>query len=395
MFLLGPFQKQRAVLKDKGYGKKTTLLVLIAVICLSVKFIFPQNKNTLLPLVKSDAQVKNVILFIGDGMGISQIAITRIKSHGAEGRLHMERMPVTGLLYTYSTSLVTDSAAAVTALATGYRTDNGMISLSPDGKKLPTIMEVCKSKGLATGLVATSTITHATPAGFASHVKLRNDEQAIAVQYLENRVNILLGGGKQYFLPQSNPISKRKDEQDLISRAKEIGYTFVETKKGMLAAETDYLLGLFASGALSFNPEPSLAEMTQKAISIVSKCEKGFFLMIEGSQIDWAGHANDMDNTVLQTILFDEAVKVGLDFALKNKQTLVVVTADHECGGLGINGGTLDGKDVTVGWTTRGHSAVPVPILAFGPGAETFMGVNHLTDVPAKIAALLGIKNFP
>jgi len=380
---------------DTTGKRKTGILILVAVLYLSVRVVFAQPERTPLPLIKSGTKVKNVILFIGDGMGLSQIASARIKSLGVEGRLHMERMPVTGLLYTFSNSLVTDSAAAVTALATGYRTNNGMLSISPDGQKLPTIIEVCKNKGLAAGLVATSAITHATPASFASHVKSRTAEQEIAVQLLENRVNVLLGGGKQFFLPQSSEGSKREDEQDLIARAKGLGYAFVETKEEMLKVKAEYILGLFAAGALSSNPEPSLAEMTQKAISILSKNKKGFFVMVEGSQIDWACHANDLVNTVLQTTLFDEAVRVGLDFALKDKQTLVLVTADHECGGLGINGGSMDGNEIIVGWTTGGHSAVPVPVFAFGPGAEKFMGVNHLTDVPGKVAALLGLKNFP
>jgi alkaline phosphatase len=375
--------------------RKIAVFILVTILYLSVRVVFAQQESTHLPLIKSGAKTKNVILFIGDGMGLSQVASARIKSMGVEGMLHMERMPVTGLLYTFSSSLVTDSAAAVTALATGYRTNNGMLSMNPDGKMLYTILEACRNKGLATGLVATSTITHATPAGFASHVESRSAEPDIAVQLLENRVNVLLGGGKQFFLPQSSEGSKRRDDQDLIDRAKGMDYAFVETKEEMLKVEKKYLLGLFASGALSSNPEPSLAEMTQKAISVLSKNKKGFFIMVEGSQIDWAGHANDIANSVLQTILFDKAVKVGLDFALRDKQTLILVTADHECGGLGINGGSMDGNEMVVGWTTRGHSAVPVPVFAFGPGAEKFMGVNHLIDVPKKIAELLGIKDFP
>jgi alkaline phosphatase len=375
--------------------RKIAVFILVTILYLSVRVVFAQQESTHLPLIKSGAKTKNVILFIGDGMGLSQVASARIKSMGVEGMLHMERMPVTGLLYTFSSSLVTDSAAAVTALATGYRTNNGMLSMNPDGKMLYTILEACRNKGLATGLVATSTITHATPAGFASHVESRSAEPDIAVQLLENRVNVLLGGGKQFFLPQSSEGSKRRDDQDLIDRAKGMDYAFVETKEEMLKVEKKYLLGLFASGALSSNPEPSLAEMTQKAISVLSKNKKGFFIMVEGSQIDWAGHANDIANSVLQTILFDKAVKVGLDFALRDKQTLILATADHECGGLGINGGSMDGNEMVVGWTTRGHSAVPVPVFAFGPGAEKFMGVNHLIDVPKKIAELLGIKDFP
>lgn len=191
---------------------------------------------------------------------------------------------------------------------------------------------------MATGLVATSTITHATPAAFAAHVKERRDEATIASQLLENRVNVLMGGGKRFFLPQSEAGSKRQDERDLIAEAEKVGYSFVQTKEELKASAGDYLLGLFQLGALTTHPpEPSLAEITAKAIELLSRNEKGFFLMAEGSQIDWAGHANDPDETIRQTLLFDEAVKVALDFAVKDKHTLVIATADHETGGMGIN----------------------------------------------------------
>lgn len=376
--------------------KRFILAALIAFLCLPAGIVFARQAEEHLQAVKSEAEIKNIILFIGDGMGISQVASASIKSLGAEKLLYMERMPVTGLLYTYSASaLVTDSAAASTALATGYTTNKGMISINPGGRRVVTILEACRDKGMATGLVATYAITHATPAGFASHVISRNDQQEIAAQYLQNRVDVLLGGGRQFFLPQSASGSARKDDNDLISKAMEMGYLYVQSKEELMKARTGRILGLFALSALSSDPEPSLAVMAEKSISILSRNEKGFFLMVEGSQIDRAGHANDMDNTILQTLLFDEAVKAGLDFALENRETLVIVTADHETGGLGINAGNLDGKNLTAGWTTRSHTAVPVPLFAFGPGAERFTGVKHLTDVPKIIAELLHLQNFP
>jgi len=337
------------------------------------------------------------VFLIGDGMGLAQIAAARISAFGADGRLYMERMPVTGLMNTHSANrLITDSGASATALATGHKTNNGMISVSPDGKKLLTILEDYRDRGMATGLVATSTITHATPAAFAAHVKSRGDEATIASQLLENKVNVLLGGGKMFFLSQSESGSERQDERDLIAEAKKIGYSFVQTKEELKVAKVDYLLGLFQLGALTTNPpEPSLAELTQKAIKLLSPNRKGFFLMVEGSQIDWACHDNDADNTIRQTLLFDEAVKVALDFAVKDKHTLVVITADHECGGMGINNGSLDGKSLSIGWTTKGHTGVPVPIYAFGPGAERFMGLHDNTEVPRIFAELLGIEPFP
>ena len=383
--------------KNRVFWPIGFFIVLAIIFLFMVNNVFSVTEEALYPLFPPNSQVENIMFLIGDGMGLTQITSARIKTVGANGKLHMERMPVTGLINTHSAnSLVTDSGAAGTALATGYKTNNGMISMSPDDERLLTILEVCKGKGMATGLVVTSTITHATPAAFAAHVRFRGDEATIASQLLENKVNVLLGGGKALFLPQSKFGSERHDERDLIAEAKKIGYLFVQTKEELKVAKGNYLLGLFQLFALTTNPpEPSLAELTQKAIELLSRNRKGFFLMVEGSQIDWACHDNNPDSTIRQTLLFDEAVKVALDFAIKDKYTLVVVTADHECGGMGINAGSLDGKSLIIGWTTKRHTGMPVPIYAFGPGAERFMGLHDNTEVPRIFAELLGIKPFP
>lgn len=362
----------------------------------STSWYTPSTQREPYPLLPP-SEVKNVILLIGDGMGISERAAARIKAVGAKGKLYMDRMPVTGLITTYSADkLITDSAAAGTALATGYKTNNKMIGMSPKGRKLTSILEEAKGRGMATGLVVTDDITGATPAVFASHVSCRYEHAKIAPQLLANKVNILLGGGKRNFLPSSSPGSKRKDERNLIDEAKDKGYLFVQTREELEKANSDYLLGLFQLGPLTTNPpEPSLAEMAGKAVSLLSRNKKGFFLMIEGSQIDWAGHDNDIDNNIKQTLLFDEAVKVAMDFALKDKHTLVIVTADHETGGLEIIGGSLDGVSLEVSWATKGHTPPPVPLSAFGPQAEGFMGLHDNTDIPRIIAKALGIIPFP
>ena len=363
---------------------------------LSTSWYVPPIRKKPYPLLPP-SRVKNVILLIGDGMGLSQIAAARIKAVGAKGKLHLDRIPVTGLITTCSAgSLVTDSAAAATALATGRKTNNGMIGVDPQGKRLPTILEAAKDRGMATGLVVTSTITHATPGPFAAHVKSRYDEVTIATQLLNTKVNVLLGGGKAFFLPRSAPGSKRKDDRDLIGEAREKGYLVVQTKEELEKAEAKYVLGLFQLRGLTTKPpEPSLAEMTGKAIRLLSRSDKGFFLMVEGSQIDWASHRNDINDAIKQTLLFDEAVKAVLDFALADKRTLVVVTADHETGGLVVRGGSLQGNNLTVTWTTNGHTPPPVPLSAFGPGAEAFMGLHDNTDVPKILAKSLGLIPFP
>jgi alkaline phosphatase len=339
--------------------------------------------------------VRNVIFMIGDGMGESQVQLARLSGVGPEGRLYMERMPVKGLVHTTEIGGdVTDSAAAGTALASGVKTKNGKIGVSPDGTAYQTILEASKAKGKATGLVVTSTISHATPACFASHVRSRGDETEIAKQMLTNRVNVLFGGGRDYFLPVLGG-GKRLDGKNLIDEAKAAGYDYVEKGGELQPAQGPSVLGLFQKDALSTNPpEPTLAEMTSKAIEILSRDPEGFFMMVEGSQIDWACHGHDEKNCVRQTLRFDEAVRAAMEYALKDKRTLVIVTADHETGGMTLEGVEAPGT-VKVKWSTGGHTSTPVPIYAFGPGAQNFSGVYENTEVPTRIAKLLKISPFP
>jgi alkaline phosphatase len=270
-----------------------------------------------------------------------------------------------------------------------------MIGMSPDQEPRETILEACMKRGMATGLVATSSITHATPASFASHVSGRSDEPEIATQMLGNRVNVLLGGGREFFIPKSAAGSKRTDNRDLIKEAGKAGYAFARNEAEMDKSSGAYLLGLFQLGALEAeSQEPSLAEMTRKAIEALSRNKKIFFLMVEGSQIDWACHGNDLDAMIGQVLEFDEAVKTALDFAVRDSHTIVIVTADHETGGLGIVEGSLDGRDLKAGWLTKDHTPVMTPLFAFGPGCEKFTGVLENTEIPKILAGLIGIDSF-
>ncbi len=349
-------------------------------------------------------RVRNVILLIGDGMGLSQVSLARMKALGSEGNLNMQLLPIHGLIRTHSADrLVTDSAAAGTALASGVKTNNGMIGMTPDETPYCSILELAQAKGMATGLVATSTISHATPASFGSHVKSRGMEPEIAEQLIGNRINVLFGGGRKYFLPKSHADSGRKDDRNLLAEAEEAGYTVIESANQLRWVHGPRVLGLFQVDALTtISPEPMLAELTNRAITILDetatdsrKYGRGFFLMVEGSQIDWACHGNDAKTCIRQTLLFDEAVRQAVDFARADGRTLVVVTADHETGGLTIPGGSLKGDDVKVHWSTKGHSAAPVPVYAIGPKSELFAGVYDNTEIPQRIARALGIREFP
>lgn len=345
--------------------------------------------------------VRNVILCIGDGMGLNTIAMARHKSVGRTGKLWLETLPVTGVVRTFSADYdVTDSAAAATAMACGIKTNNEMLGLNPGGKPYKSILEILSERGWRTGLIATSTMTHATPAAFASHIVDRDSEQEIAEQMLEHRVDILLGGGLQYWLPKGTGCGKRKDKKNLIETARQMGYTIVQSREEMQNLAYGPALGLFAAeGMTTYEPEPSQAQMARKAIELLSAKsgewfapEPKFFLMIEGSQIDWAGHDNLTSDSIRQVLLFDLAVKEALDFARLDRRTLVLVTSDHETGGL-----ILKKKDhgLRPAWGSGDHSGGDVLLFAYGPGAEEFTGVMDNTDIPKKIAKLMKVSPFP
>nr|MBA5585189.1 alkaline phosphatase [Anaerobacillus isosaccharinicus]QOY38460.1 alkaline phosphatase [Anaerobacillus isosaccharinicus] len=292
---------------------------------------------------------KNVILLIPDGLGASYMTATRIYK-GEE--LSFERY-VKGLMNTWSSNTnVTDSAAAGTAMATGYKADNGKISVTPDGMEPDSILDAARDKGKATGVVATSRVTHATPAVFVAHDSSRGNEVALAQQYINN-VDVILGGGQDMFTLEAE--GGKQPERNLVQEAIDAGYNYITTKSEMADTSNGKVLGLFAKAAMTYEidrvdvEQPSLSEMTKYAIDVLSKDQDGFFLMVEGSQIDWAGHANDPVAAIHDTLEFEEAVNEALEFAKKDKETLVVIAGDHETGGLVIGsnvGGYADNIEI-------------------------------------------------
>ncbi len=324
-------------------------------------------------------KVRNVIFMIGDGMGLAQVQAA-MDSNG--NTLHMARAQAVGLSKTSSASdRVTDSAAGGTALSSGYKTTNGMIGMSPDSIAQPTILEMAEAKGMATGLVATYRITHATPASFIAHNIHRDNEQAIALDFLDTEVDVFIGGGRNMF-------NAREDGRDLLAELQGKGYTVASTldevkgfRKGNIAAlVAESHLPSMQNGRGDFLPQA-----TAEALRILkTNNPKGFFVMVEGSQIDGGGHANDAVMVVGETLDFDRAVKEAFDFADKNPGTLVVVTADHETGGL-----TLPSSGTR--FSTTGHTSVMVPIYAYGTGAERFSGVMENVEIPKIMMELLGL----
>jgi len=296
------------------------------------------------------ARVKNVILLIGDGMGVSTMSLARWYKDGQP--LSWDQY-VCGLVRTYSADEpITDSAAAATAMATGHKTKTGFLSVLPDEMNrapVATVLEGARLSGKSTGLVVTCNLQHATPAAFAAHYPRRSDYEAICEQMVYNQVDVLLGGGLKYF-------TGRKDREDLLQVLKQKGYMIITSPEELKSASSSRLAGLFAEVELSYDldrdptREPSLAEMTETAIRILSRNKNGFFLMVEGSKIDWANHDHDPVASVTDMMAFDRAVRVALDYALKEKNTAVIVVADHSTGGLTIgndrSSSKSDGKKV-------------------------------------------------
>jgi alkaline phosphatase len=346
-------------------------------------------------------KVKNIILLIGDGMGFNQVTAARMAAFGRGVGLAMDRMEETGQNITLSLDdeLITDSAAGATALASGIKTLNGMIGENPDGKRVKTIADVARKLGKSTGVVASCDVTHATPACFASHVKNRSNAWEIARQMADEPLDVLLGGGYQYFLPGSHPQSTRDDELDLVARMRGRGATVVLDPEEFRALDTGKvktLVGLLAAGHPKPAPERnvSLKEMTRAALDLLKRNPKGFFLMVEASQIDWEGHGNNFQGNVAETLDFDETIGMVLEFAEADGNTLVIVTADHETGGLSINKASEEKSSLTGGWTTGTHTANPVPIFAHGPNSQAFGRVLHNHQIPQLAVQGWGVKNF-
>jgi alkaline phosphatase len=325
---------------------------------------------------------KNVILLIGDGMGVSQIyaGLTANRGH-----LNLERVKVIGFHKNQaSDNYVTDSAAGATAFATGKQTYNGAIGV--DSLKVPstTLLEMAEQKGLATGLVSTCDITDATPSSFIAHQLKRSMHEEIALDFMKTPVDVVIGGGRKYF-------EKRKDGLNLLDSLRKKGYQ-VQSTLDVDGITKGPLVALYADE----NPikvmegrGDALLKSTKKSLEILNQNKKGFFVMIEGSQIDWGGHANDADYAITEMVDFDKSIGYALDFAQKNEETLVIITADHETGGMALMGGNMKTGEVKAAFTTKGHTGQMIPVFAFGPGAETFGGIYNNYDIFTKIKLAL------
>lgn len=428
---------------------------------------------------------RNIILLIGDGLSFSTITATRVFKVGPDGDLAMDTLEHHGWISTHAlNSLVTGSASAGTAIATGRKTNNGMVGMLPDGTELDSILDIAQDMGKSTGLVTTSRITHATPAAFGASSASRGNWQDIATDYIfESQPDILLGGGLRFWLDDqalehSNFVTDpAKDSHRVMDRlvkqglteaealadngllddAREQGYEVIYTSQELaslnmvdLSANEKKVLGLFSLSHMAYendredwaSHEPHLVTMTKAALDYLNQDQDGFFLMVEAARIDHAQHGNSLVNTIHDTVAFDKAVRAALDFQKNNPNTLVIVTSDHDCGNLALEwprgefpaigeipfkdidldrkergatmttrellskldelavAGTLTPETVTYikdlfyrdgVWTSGDHTAVDVPIMATGPGAEMIAGRMDNTDVFEVMKTALGI----
>lgn len=346
------------------------------------------------------APLKNVIFLIGDGMGFEHVKAAGMYANGQEGTLSFESFPYQDQLTTYPADMpITDSAAAATAIATGQKVNNGVISvaLPGQGQELQTLLELFKDQGKVTGLLTTTFISHATPAAFGAHEPSRNNYSEIVDDYLtQTRPNLLFGG------------TNNSGQAMTQTRAENAGYSVVTDRASLQALDTGlytdqsntFISGQFPgpsghmpyeyTDAAEYATLPHLAEMTTVALDILDNDPDGFFLMVEGGRIDHAAHSNNLEDDVFETIAFADAVQQVIDWAAGRTDTLIVVTADHETGGLTVLQNNLQGNFPTVSWSTTDHTAANVPLYTWGANAELIKPVTDNTELFALATAVPG-----
>ena len=353
-----------------------------------MRHILPLIAAIVLTSMSTAAQeVKNIIYLIGDGMGLASVSMMQLESSYAPTVFdHADNV---ALQKTYSLdNRVTDSAASGTALATGVKTNNTFISVTPEGEELETLMEVASKRGKATGVVVTTYVQHATPAVFYAHTTSRHNYTEITRQLLASDIDIAIGGGTAFF---DELYKGRKDALKAIDKS---GFTLFETLDAANVSSAPRQLVLLADKEIE-NRRGYLARATTTALRHLERIggESGFVLMVEGSIIDGAGHGNDAVGQQAEMRDFMEAIELALEYAASHAGTLVVVTADHETGGLSLVSNNSDfnlsEQGVEYRWTTDGHSGVMIPVYLYGTGAELINGVMENAELGAKLKEII------
>lgn len=330
-------------------------------------------------------KVKNVILMIGDGMSLMHVYSAWTANHG---KLFVtDNCQAVGLSKTYCANrLITDSGAGGTAMATGRKTNYHSVGVDTLGKPIPSLIDLASAKGLSTGIAVTCRLWDATPADFCCHNKDRDAEAEIVADYVHSSVDYVFGGGAKLF-------QDRKDGRDIFAELRARGYQTPRTWEETAAVKKGKV---FAVPYDVDTPLPAergdlLARAALKGIDLLSQNDKGFFMMVEGSQLDDYGHFNDLNLLMQETHDFDRTIGAVYEWAARDGETLVIVTADHETGGLTLVGGDLHEGKIVCKFSTGDHSGVMVPVYAFGPGSEQFTGVYENTAIFDKIRKLLDL----
>ncbi len=331
---------------------------------------------------------RNIILMIGDGMGLTQITAGMYSNNN---RLELERFNSIGLHKPHAyNKLVTDSGASATGFSCGKKTYNYAIGVDHDTIPCKTLMEEAKERGLATGMVVSSTIVHATPASFIAHNKYRRNYEEIAEAFVTSGIDYFVGGGLKYFQ------NRIKDDRDLLQEMRDRGYLiedYFHQDLNHLRPDPDKPYGFLTAHEDPLPVESGrdyLLPTTMTGLThLMNRSELGFFYMVEGSQIDWGGHANNSSYIISEMLEFDRIIGNILDFADRHPGTLVVVTADHETGGYAILESSSMNK-LNTAFTTIGHTADLIPVFAYGPGADSFQGIYENTAIYDKIMTLMG-----
>ena len=353
--------------------KRNFLFLLVC--CFAILFAHAQTHH---------AKPKRVIFLIGDGMGLTQISAAMSMYKGQNAFM---RFPVIGLSKTSSAKqYITDSGAGATAFSIGKKTYNNAIGVDADTVPQSTLFELAKRKKMSTGVVVTSSIQHATPASFYAHVKHRNMYDSISTFLLNGSCDIAVGGGSAF-------IYNRSDKRDLAAELSYKGFTLIKDTVLKPINQNKYIYTLANDGLKTMQQGRGsyLQQATKQVIGNLKTNNAGFFLMVEGSQIDWGGHENDFMYMVTELWDFNETINAVLDMAANDPDLLVLVTADHETGGLALyeSDDVLSFKPT---YTTKHHSGVMVPVLAYGAGASEFAGMYENVEIFNKLVKLLNLK---
>lgn len=380
---------------------KFSLKILSFIILLSSTCVFGQNENSVNTAIASytndnpyetvkvkpvlGEKVKNVILMIGDGMGLVQISAAWVANHG---KLNIDNCTSTGFSRTWCANrLITDSGAAGTAMATGSKTNYHCISVDPLGNRLNSLTDVAHNRGLKTGIVVTCNLPDATPSAFCANNLDRDKEEEIAADYLTCNVDYIFGAGRERF-------NKRTDQRDLLAEMQQKGYQVCTTWDETSKINSGKVFSVPSEGQLDDAAKRGdiFSKACLHAVSLLSQEKKGFFAMFEGSRIDDFGHFNDLPRLMEEIFDFDQGIGKVMQWAEKDGETLVIILADHETGGLTLLGGDIKTGTVSGNFSTKDHSGIMVPVYAYGPGAEEFSGIYENTEIFNKIVKLLNLN---